>query len=61
MKVGQKHQEQTTLRWTPFGLFVTNWNVSVPAIVAGDHKQEWRFFGVRFRAKEFGIMLRIRS
>jgi hypothetical protein len=61
MKVGQKHQERTTLRWTPFGLLVTHWNVSVPAIVVDDQKQEWRFFGVRLRAKEFGIMVRIRT
>lgn len=61
MNVGQKHVERQSLRWTPFGLLVTSWNVSVPAIVSGDHKQEWRFFGVRFRAREFGVMVRIRS
>lgn len=61
MKVGQGHVEKTSFRWTLFGTLVTQWNVSVPAIVNDDVNQEWRFFGVRFRSREFGLMVRVRA
>jgi hypothetical protein len=61
MKIGQHYPEHTTIRDTLLGTWVTQWNISMSAIVKNDGNQEWRFFGVRFRSREIGIVLRVKS
>ncbi len=61
MNIGQGRVEKTSFRWTRFGTLVTQWNVSVPALVSDDINQEWRFFGIRFRERQFGLMVRVQS
>jgi hypothetical protein len=58
MKIGQGYIETSTIRPTIWGRLVTHWNTSLIALVERDHKQTWRYFGIAFRGREFGIVVK---
>lgn len=61
MNIGQGYVETSTIRPTPFGTLVTEWNTSMTVLVERDPHQTWRYFGIRFRGRQFGFVVKTRT